>query len=80
LTPLYVVAMVTSRVAGPPFAHDVLVEEWQKAGLPKPSLIRLAKLVTVEETLIRRRLGRLANADAARVRTEGRRLFSTLLA
>jgi len=76
----YVVSMVTSQVAVARFPHDVIIREWREAGLPKPSLIRLAKMVTVEESVIRRRFGALRAEDANEVRRQFQRLFSSLLA
>jgi len=72
--------MMTSQVGGPGFAHDVAVRAWSAAGLPKPGLVRVTKGVTVEDSLLRRRLGRLAASDAERTRVEFRRMFNALLA
>jgi mRNA interferase MazF len=48
---------------------DVEVDRWQKAGLDKPSTIRLSRLVTVEKSILRVRIGRLNADDANSVRT-----------
>ncbi len=48
---------------------DLPVTNWQEAGLEKPSTIRLSRLVTVEKSLLRLRIGRLAREDLDRVRT-----------
>lgn len=48
-------------------ATDLPVNDWQAAGLLKPSTVRLARLVTVEKTLLLRRLGALPAADRASV-------------
>ena len=47
---------------------DLAVTNWQKAGLEKPSTIRLSRLVTVEKPLLRLRIGGLAREDLDRVR------------
>ena len=47
---------------------DLPVANWQEAGLEKPSTIRLSRLVTVEKSLLRLRIGRLAREDLDRVR------------
>jgi mRNA interferase MazF len=62
-------AMVTSagRTQWP---SDVVVANLELAGLPAPSLVRTAKITTVETQRILRRLGHLGPDDAARVRSE----------
>ena len=45
-----VLARVTSRAART--ANDVEIEEWQKAGLLLPSIVRLDKLATLEKHLV----------------------------
>lgn len=47
---------------------DVMLEDWQVAGLFKPSVARLDRLVTAERTVFLRRLGVLSAADLAAVR------------
>jgi mRNA interferase MazF len=68
----YVVAMVTSRLDGAVFLGDTRFTTWREAGLrrawpcatmPKPGMARLAKVVTVERSLIRKKLGRVDNRD-----------------
>jgi mRNA interferase MazF len=59
---LYWVAMVTSA-DNPRWQHDIVCSDLSRAGLPKPSIIRLAKLATLDESRIVRKLGRLARAD-----------------
>jgi mRNA interferase MazF len=56
------IAFVTSRLTTPPREGDYRVEEWQAAGLPKPSLVRM-KFVTLSRALILRTLGRLSPDD-----------------
>ncbi|MEX0614056.1 MAG: type II toxin-antitoxin system PemK/MazF family toxin [Pirellulales bacterium] len=48
---------------------DVPVNDWNAAGLAKPSVIRLNRLVTAEKTLLRTHLGELTEADKDAVRT-----------
>ncbi|MCW5552430.1 MAG: type II toxin-antitoxin system PemK/MazF family toxin [Verrucomicrobiae bacterium] len=48
---------------------DVRLADWQAAGLLKPSVARLDRLVTAERTVFIRRLGVLTAGDLQRVRT-----------
>ncbi len=48
---------------------DISVADWVAAGLAKPSVIRLNRLVTAEKTLLGTRLGELTAADKQSVRT-----------
>jgi mRNA interferase MazF len=52
---------ITSQVAAEPQHTDyrLSVEEQQKGGLPKPSTVKAAKVVTLSQALIRKTLGRL---------------------
>jgi mRNA interferase MazF len=59
-----IVARVTTQLYQSPY--DLLVTEWQRAGLLAPSVIRLHKLATLEKTLIRRPVGQLIAADCQR--------------
>ena len=47
---------------------DVTFNDWQTAGLLKPSIARLDRLVTAEKTIFLRRLGVLSESDLAAVR------------
>ncbi len=49
-------------------ALDVTISDWRAAGLLKPSVARLDRLVTAEKTVFLRRLGTLSAADLATVR------------
>ena len=49
-------------------ALDVVLSQWQAAGLLKPSVARLDRLVTAEKSVLLRRLGYLGPADLAAVR------------
>ncbi len=48
---------------------DVAVGDWAAAGLAKPSVIRLNRLVTAEKPLLKTGLGELTTADKEAVRT-----------
>ena len=47
---------------------DLRVEHWPEAGLEKPSTIRLSRLVTIEKSLLKVRIGTLADEDLKLVR------------
>ena len=57
-----IVAQITSRVSAPPRAGDYHIEEWRKASLPRPALVR-ARLATIQASLVLRKLGRLSEPD-----------------
>ena len=71
-----VVARVTSQPLRSIF--DVEIIDWQRAGLLLPSVVRLAKVATLEKRLVERRLGRLATDDWVRVRTAVQRLWASI--
>jgi len=58
-------AMITtaSRSSWP---FDVPIARWEDAGLTQPCTVRL-KLITIDTTIVRRRVGRLDDATLARV-------------
>ncbi|MEX2092526.1 MAG: type II toxin-antitoxin system PemK/MazF family toxin [Pirellulales bacterium] len=66
LGPDVVICRITSAPHSGPL--DVQVADWAAAGLAKPSVVRLDRLVTAEKTLLRTRLGALSSADAQLVR------------
>jgi mRNA-degrading endonuclease toxin of MazEF toxin-antitoxin module len=47
---------------------DISVADWASAGLAKPSVVRLNRLVTAEKTLLGTRLGELSAVDQQTVR------------
>jgi mRNA interferase MazF len=75
----YVVAMVTSRLDSFQFPGDTRLAKWREAGLPKPSIVRLAKVVTLEHSLIRKKLGTLEPNDRAAVCRQFRKTFTNLV-
>ncbi len=79
LSNLAVVAMMTSQIEGRRFPHDVMVSKWQESGLPKATLVRLAKVVTLEQSMVHKTLGKLDKKDRQAVRTHLGELFSAVL-
>lgn len=59
------IARVTSALHREP--EDVAVADWRAAGLLKPSTVRLARLVTVDKSLLLRKFGTLGPADRAAI-------------
>ena len=47
---------------------DVPATQWREAGLEKPSVIRLTRLVTAEKTLLKLKIGELSSVDLQSVR------------
>lgn len=60
------IARVTSVLHTEPF--DYAVQDWQSAKLLKPSTVRIKRVVTVEKSLLIRKLGELSPVDAEAVR------------
>ncbi len=60
---LVVVAMITSQVEGLRLPGDVELKDWKAAGLLHPSLLRLAKVATIDEDLVDKRIGKLSSGD-----------------
>jgi mRNA interferase MazF len=60
--PDLIVMAITSQLRPSPLFGEVWVSEWKEAGLLKPSAIKPV-LATLEQSLVIRPLGRLAEAD-----------------
>jgi mRNA-degrading endonuclease toxin of MazEF toxin-antitoxin module len=65
-TRMYYVAMVTNAEHRP-WDGDVPVSDLKLAGLPIPSIVRSAKLATIDQTAILRAVGILPNRDRSQV-------------
>jgi len=61
-----IVARVTSQAKTD--LYDIVVRDWQAAGLILPSIIRLHKVATLEKALINQKIGELQASDATEVR------------
>jgi len=68
-----VVARVTSQSGKSAF--DVVVVDWQQAGLLLPSVVRVHNLATLEKGLVERELGALTADDWASIRKKVRQLL-----
>jgi mRNA interferase MazF len=73
---LVTLAMITSQVEALKLDGDVLLKGWKSAGLLHPSLLRLAKVATVDADLVDKTIGRLSTADHAAARGAFRRVFA----
>ncbi|MEG4804862.1 type II toxin-antitoxin system PemK/MazF family toxin [Microcoleus sp. ARI1-B5] len=71
-----IVAKITSQI--PRTTFDVEIQEWQQAGLKRPSVVRLHKLNTLQKSLVERRLGILTPDDLAQVRNRVKQIWSFL--
>jgi mRNA interferase MazF len=74
-----IVGMMTSQVDSLRFPHDLEVSDLESAGLPKPTIVRLSKLVTIDTSLIVKELGRLSLKDQRAVSREFGLLFKQLI-
>jgi mRNA interferase MazF len=70
-----VVARITTQLR--PTPCDVVLIDWQGAGLLAPSMIRLHKLATLEKGLVHRALGSLQAPDRAQVAAVLQQTFVT---
>lgn len=59
-----VIAFITSKLDLENRIGDYKIQEWKKANLPKPSMIRM-KFATIDKSVIIKKLGRLSEKDAA---------------
>ncbi len=60
---LITVVMITSKIDGIKFPGDYKIEKWKQVGLIFPSLIRFAKITSIEKELISKTLGKLDSMD-----------------
>jgi mRNA interferase MazF len=70
------VAMITSQVEALRIAGDVELEMWKEAGLLHPSLLRLAKVATIDAKLVDRVIGELSAADLQAAKQAFEALFA----
>jgi mRNA-degrading endonuclease toxin of MazEF toxin-antitoxin module len=61
------ICRITSAIRTRPL--DVILADWKQAGLAKPSIARLDRLVTAEKTVLGRHLGALSAADQSAIRS-----------
>jgi mRNA interferase MazF len=68
--PDVILAAVTSRVSDRPSEDEYVLtaKEWAAAALPKPSMVKAGKIVTIDQRLVRKTLGHLPASTFRRVR------------
>jgi mRNA interferase MazF len=47
---------------------DAIISDWREAGLAKPSVARLDRLVTAEKAILGRKIGKLSSRDEDAIR------------
>ena len=57
-----IITFVTSQLDRTPRPGDYYLEDWQKAKLPKPSMIRM-KFATISNSIVEKKLGRMSQKD-----------------
>jgi mRNA interferase MazF len=60
------ICRITSQTSSGP--RDAIISDWKEAGLAKPSVARLNRLVTAEKTILGRKLGKLSSRDEETIR------------
>jgi mRNA interferase MazF len=73
---LMTVAMITSQIELPEIEGDYEMKNWNQSGLLHPSRLRLAKIATLEESLVVSKLGSLQKADHQTVSKLFKKLFN----
>lgn len=72
-----IVAAITSQVGPSRSADDVTLtdDDLKRGGLLKPSVVKPAKLVTIDQRLIRKRIGRLTDTSLRELHDRLQRLL-----
>ena len=73
---LAIVAMITSQIDSLALPGDVQLGDWKHAGLLHPSVLRLAKVATIDGELVEKALGRLSRGDLTAARAALKRVFA----
>lgn len=72
---MHYVAMITNA-AHRPWLGDVVISDLDGAGLPVASVVRPAKIATIDQQALIRRIGALPRADRARVAASIRKFLA----
>lgn len=76
---LVTIAMITSQIEAQRIDGDVELSEWRDAGLLHPSLLRLAKLATIDADLAEKTIGKLSDDDRKQTREAFQKIFTNWL-
>lgn len=76
---LVIVAMITSQILSKNIPGDYLIQFWQEAGLLHESKLRLAKLVSIEEKLLLKKMGEIPENELKKIKKEFIHLFGEIL-
>lgn len=76
---LYICSMITSQIEGETLSGDVLLKDWKAAKLLHLSKVRLSKIVTIEESLIKKELGKLTRKDQNLIKKGFKQVFKDIL-
>ncbi|OGQ33310.1 MAG: hypothetical protein A3F16_04775 [Deltaproteobacteria bacterium RIFCSPHIGHO2_12_FULL_43_9] len=72
---LVTIAMITSQVEGIQLEGDIFLDDWEEENLLYPSIVRLAKISTIEINLIEKKIGKLTKNDFEKVKKNFRQLY-----
>ncbi|MDZ7724633.1 MAG: type II toxin-antitoxin system PemK/MazF family toxin [candidate division KSB1 bacterium] len=70
-----VIAFITSKIDIKVKLGDYHIQEWQKANLPKPSMIRM-RFATIDKKIIVKQFGKLSNKDITSFKEELANFFA----
>ena len=74
-----ILAMMTSQIQPPNFPHDVILKDYIEAGLPKATLVRLGKIVTLDTSMVFKQIGKLTKRDQAKIKFEFEIIFKQII-
>jgi mRNA interferase MazF len=72
--PDIIIMAVTSQMSAAAYYGDIAINEWQPAGLLKPSVIKPV-VATIEKSLVIKKLGRLKQQDRSLLRQSFDKIF-----
>lgn len=63
--------IIVCRITGQPYktSNDVSIDNWEKAGLKLPSVIRVHKLATLEKSMVEMVMGKVDTATKNQVKS-----------